>query len=149
MEIDMSSRRNLELTETMRDKGKKGSLYDILDKINSSQGLSNNDSSLARCIRYMEDNLSNPNLDTQTLCDVAFISPSSLGRSFTKHFGISPKHYLIKLRMEMALKLLSKNELSIKEIAFATGFEDEKYFTRAFKKKYGYPPSQLRKNMIL
>jgi len=38
MEIDMSSRRNLELTETMRDKGKKGSLYGILDKTKTGMG---------------------------------------------------------------------------------------------------------------
>jgi len=38
MEIDMSSRRNLELTETMRDKSKKGSLYSILDKTKTGMG---------------------------------------------------------------------------------------------------------------
>ena len=38
MEIDMSSRRNLELTETMRDKAKRGSLYGILDKTKTSMG---------------------------------------------------------------------------------------------------------------
>ncbi len=38
MEIDMSSRRNLELTETMRDKSKRGSLYGILDKTKTGMG---------------------------------------------------------------------------------------------------------------
>lgn len=38
MEIDMASRRNLELTETMRDKSKKGSLYSILDKTKTGMG---------------------------------------------------------------------------------------------------------------
>lgn len=38
MEIDISSRRNLELTETMRDKAKRGSLYGILDKTRTSMG---------------------------------------------------------------------------------------------------------------
>lgn len=38
VEIDLSSRRNLELTETMRDKGKKGSLLGILDKTSTSMG---------------------------------------------------------------------------------------------------------------
>ena len=38
MDIDMSSRRNLELTENMRDKGKKGSLYSILDKTKTGMG---------------------------------------------------------------------------------------------------------------
>ena len=38
MEIDMASRRNLELTETMRDKSKKGSLFGILDKTKTGMG---------------------------------------------------------------------------------------------------------------
>jgi len=38
MEIDMASRRNLELTETMRDKAKKGSLFGILDKTKTGMG---------------------------------------------------------------------------------------------------------------
>lgn len=38
LEIDLSSRRNLELTETMRDKSKKGSLYGILDKTATGMG---------------------------------------------------------------------------------------------------------------
>ena len=38
MEIDLASRRNLELTETMRDKSKKGSLYSILDKTKTAMG---------------------------------------------------------------------------------------------------------------
>ena len=37
----------------------------------------------------------------------------------------------------------------VKEISFACGFADEKYFSRAFKKRYGYPPSQLKNNMIV
>ncbi|MBE7052823.1 MAG: DNA mismatch repair protein MutS [Ruminococcaceae bacterium] len=38
MEIDVASRRNLEITETLRDKSKKGSLYSILDKTKTSMG---------------------------------------------------------------------------------------------------------------
>lgn len=127
----------------------KSIIYDILEKMDTDRTISNSNSDFSRCIRYMENNLSDPKLDIETLCDVAFTSVSGLQRSFAKHFGISPKQYLIRLRMEQALKLLAKNELSVKEIAFASGFEDEKYFTRAFKKKYGYSPSHFRNNMIL
>ena len=48
--------------------------------------------------------------------------------------------------MEKALELLSEGELSIKEIAFTCGYSDEKYFSRAFRKKYGCPPSHFYKN---
>ena len=48
-----------------------------------------------------------------------------------------------------ALELLIANELSIRDIAFACGFSDEKYFSRAFKNQYGYPPSQMKKHISM
>ena len=76
------------------------------------------------------------------------MSASGLQRAFLQHFGSSPKQYVIKLRLHKALQLLVENKLSVKEVAFACGFSDEKYFSRAFKAKYGYPPSQLREHML-
>ena len=122
----------------------KSIIYDILDKIANEQKELINDETIANCVRYMAEHYSNPRLDVETLCGISFMSVSSLQRAFTKHFAMSPKQYLIQLRMDHALELLTKRELSIKEISFACGFTDEKYFSRAFKKIYGYPPTQLR-----
>lgn len=127
----------------------KSMIYDILEKIASNQKLSNGDTAIANCVRYMNANFCDPQTDVKTVCAEAFISESSLQRAFAKYFGMSPKQYLINLRMNRALQLLTENELSVKEICFACGFTDEKYFSRAFKKKYNYPPSQLRKHMIV
>ena len=127
----------------------KSIIYDILDKMETDQQESINDTAIARCVRYMEEHYCDPKLDIETLCDMFFISVSSLQRGFTKYLAMSPKQYLIRLRMDRALELLTKNEISVKEISFACGFADEKYFSRAFKKRYGYPPSQLKNNMIV
>ena len=127
----------------------KSIIYDILDKISNDQKTSVSDTAVDNCVRYMDEHFCDPKLDIETVCGVAFISVSSLQRAFSKYFGISPKQYLIQLRMNLALELLAENELSAKEIAFACGFTDEKYFSRAFKKKYGYPPSQFRKHIIV
>ena len=127
----------------------KSIIYDILDKIANEQKELINDETIANCVRYMAEHYSNPRLDVETLCGISFMSVSSLQRAFTKHFAMSPKQYLIQLRMDHALELLTKRELSIKEISFACGFTDEKYFSRAFKKRYGYPPTQLQNNMIV
>lgn len=127
----------------------KSVIYDILDKMANDQKKSINDTAVADCVRYMEEHYCDPNLDIEAVCGVSFISVSTLQRAFAKGFAMSPKQYLIQLRMNRALELLTKNELSIKEISFACGFADEKYFSRAFKRKYGYPPSKFRTNMIL
>ena len=77
------------------------------------------------------------------------MSPSALQRAFLHHFGMSPKQYVIKLRTHKALQLLVENRLSVKQVAYACGFADEKYFSRAFKSKYGYPPSMVRDHMLI
>lgn len=123
-------------------------IYDILDKMSNDQKKSFSDTAVANCIRYIEANFCDCELDVKKVCSVGFISVSSLQRALAKCFGMSPKQYLIQLRMNRALELLTKNELSVKEISLACGFTDEKYFSRAFKKKYGYSPSQFKKHII-
>ena len=127
----------------------KSIIYDILDKMSNDQKMSISDTAIATCVRYMDAHFCDPKVDIETVCGVAFISVSSLQRAFAKYFGMSPKQYLIQLRMNRALELLTENELSVKEISFVCGFTDEKYFSRAFKKRYGCSPSQLKNNMII
>ena len=127
----------------------KSIVYKILEKIEKDKRSSHEDSPFADCVRYMENHFCDSKLDICAICNVGFMSESSLLRAFHAHFGLSPKQYLLKLRMNRALELLTENELSIKEIAFACGFKDEKYFSRAFKSKYGYPPSHIQNNMFV
>ena len=127
----------------------KSIIYNILDSMANDQKRSIRETAFDRCIRYMEEHYCDPKLDIEAICNMSFISASSLQRAFAKCFAMSPKQYLIRLRMNRALELLTKNELSVKEISFACGFADEKYFSRAFKRKYGYPPSQFKNNIIV
>lgn len=127
----------------------KAAVYDILDAIASDKKASLDDAAFSRCLRYMEAHFCEPALDIDRICQAGFISASSLQRAFQAHFGLSPKQYLIKLRMARALDLLAENTLSIKEIAYASGFADEKYFSRAFRQKYGYPPSHFYKKTFV
>jgi AraC-like DNA-binding protein len=115
----------------------------------SDQKLSIGDTAVADCVRYIDANFCDPQINIEAMCTAAFVSVSSLQRAFSKHFGMSPKQYLIQLRMNHALELLTESEFSVREISSACGFTDEKYFSRAFKKRYGYPPSQLKKHMIV
>ena len=122
----------------------KSDIYAILEKIDNDHKISSEKTAFSACVKYMESHFCEASLDIGRVCEVCFISPSSLQRSFLQHFGMSPKQYIIKLRMNKALQLLSETDLSVKDIANLCGFEDEKYFSRAFKGKYGYPPSKLR-----
>jgi len=125
----------------------KSILYDVLEKIATEKRLLLHDTAIVSCIRYLDAHFADPELDIASVCAVCFISVSALQRAFAEHLGTSPRQYLIQLRMNRALELLARDELSIKEIAFACGFSDEKYFSRAFKKKYKRSPSHLRRHV--
>ncbi len=71
-----------------------------------------------------------------------------LRKLFKKEVGLSPLEYMTSLRMKSAETLLTAmwtNEYTISEIAQMCGFEDALYFSRVFKKYYGFSPSNLSK----
>ena len=127
----------------------KATIYNILEKIEEYFSENTENSTLDKCIQYMDVHFCDPELDIKKVCDVAFISRSNLYRLFLNRFGISPKQYIIKQRLNKALKLLVGEELSVKEISSACGFSDDKYFSRIFKEKYGSPPSKLRQHTYM
>lgn len=124
----------------------KSIIYDILEKVASDVEPSIDHTTFAKCVRYINAHYCDPTLNVEKIYHETFTSASSLQRAFKSHFGISPKQYLDKQRMIKALELLIDKDLSIKQIAVECGFTDEKYFSRVFKKNYGYPPSQFRNN---
>ena len=129
--------------------GVKAGIYAILERIDADQKSTAEESAFAACLRYVRAHFCDPALDIPTICEQGFMSPSGLQRAFLQHFGISPKQYIIKLRMSKALQLLVEGKIAVKEIAALCGFSDEKYFSRAFREKYGYPPSQLRDHIAV
>jgi transcriptional regulator GlxA family with amidase domain len=63
---------------------------------------------------------------------------------FKSDVGMPPIKYLRLLRMERAKGLLESSFLSVKEIAYQVGLNDESHFVRDFKSTYGYSPAIYR-----
>ena len=123
----------------------KSKIYDILEKMAGEKRQDLGGGPFDACLAYMEEHFCEPNLEIGEICSVGFMSQSSLQRGFHERFDMSPKAYLCKLRMNRAIELLLSGHPSVKEVAFACGFSDEKFFSRVFKEKYGFSPSQLKK----
>lgn len=64
-------------------------------------------------------------------------------RLFKNTFQISPYQYQLNQRLNFAKDLLLKKQLSVSDVAFATGFNDVHAFSKAFKKKYNHSPSDI------
>ena len=94
-------------------------------------------------IDYIEEHF-NQEISTATLCEHFGYSAEHFCRKFMEETGLTPMNYLKIYRMEEARKLLQLGERSIARIAEECGFSDSNYFTRCFKKHFGYPPSKLK-----
>ncbi|MDR9853131.1 AraC family transcriptional regulator [Paenibacillus sp. VCA1] len=94
-------------------------------------------------IRYMEENISEP-LSVKDLAKQVHLNPNYFSQLFRGMLGLSPIHYLNRMRIEKAKTLLAGTELTVSEIASRVGIEPH-YFSRMFKAQEGYSPSHYRK----
>ncbi len=69
---------------------------------------------------------------------------TSLFRCFKKRYGLSVKQYIEQVRFERIETLLRNPSVPLSQIARLGGFDDPLYFSRAFKKRHGISPSQMR-----
>jgi len=72
-------------------------------------------------------------------------TPQYVTRKFKEQMGCSPLDYVIRLRMDLACKLLRDTAATLPEIAAHIGYPDTVYFNRMFKKQTGLTPGQYRK----
>ena len=72
------------------------------------------------------------------------MSYSWFRKVFRDYTGISPAHYMRKLRLQEACRLLSETPLSIKEIAFRLNCGDASYFSNLFRRNLGMTPLEYR-----
>lgn len=73
------------------------------------------------------------------------LTEQHLCSSFSRYFGISPKNYVIRLRLYHAAQLLGDANLSITQIACMVGYSDLYHFSKLFKKHMGVSPQHLRR----
>lgn len=84
------------------------------------------------------------NISVGAYAAMLHISVGRFTHIFTHTMGISPKQYLLRLKMEHAAELLANTDLSVAQVAELVGISDGNYFSRIFKKHTGHPPGFYR-----
>ena len=90
---------------------------------------------------FMKENYDKP-LKVEDYAYLTGRSMSTFRRDFKAYFDTTPQQWLKEQRLEKALILLSKQEMSVTEVAYEVGYENISYFIRAFKDKAGLSPKQ-------
>jgi AraC-like DNA-binding protein/quercetin dioxygenase-like cupin family protein len=100
-----------------------------------------------KAAEYIEYNYAEE-LTVQGIADYIGISRSQLYRVFKKHYHKSPEEYVLEFRIEQACHLLKNSELSVGAVGYSVGFNDNLYFSKAFKKIKGISPTTYIKNNV-
>ena len=95
-------------------------------------------------IEYLKTH-SDADLNNAVLAEKCYISEEYFRKLFKRAYGISPKQYIIEMRINTAKQLLSEGTLKINEIAMQCGFSNPYHFSRLFKEKTSYTPSEFMK----
>jgi AraC family transcriptional regulator len=102
---------------------------------------------LQRVRNYMESS-NDLDLGIAEFARVANYSPGHLIRTFNAVYGKTPHAVLIEQRLKRALQLVNDTELSITEVAHASGFEDRCAFARSFKRRFGETATAVRERRL-
>jgi AraC-like DNA-binding protein len=101
---------------------------------------------LLRVTRYIRENLTR-DLNLTEAAATAFLSPNYLAHLLKNEVGKTFTDLVTERRMERAQELLANTPMRIAEVAHASGFPDEGYFTRRFRQWFGTTPRQYRENV--
>ena len=125
----------------LRDRRLSCKLEEII--INAALAVKNvtDNRTLERSLRHIHTSY-DKELRIPDLARMESLSNSRYISVFKKKTGLAPSEYIINLRMNIACDLLHNTDMSIKEIAYAVGYNDAHFFSKVFKKKTGVAPQK-------
>lgn len=103
-----------------------------------------NEKSLAKIAKIIEENISDPDLNVNMLCEKSGIPNKQLYRLIKKYIGTAPLDYIRNVRLQKAAVLLSQHRFTVAEISYIVGFKTPSYFTKCFQSQFGVKPSQYQ-----
>ena len=117
--------------------------YNMLQGISSE--VSNSYGVLLPAIKFLEENCFRPDLSITELANRCNMSEVYFRKLFLRQMGVSPKQYIIDVRVEKAKQLLSDGVLKVGAIAEKCGFTNQYHFSRIFRQKMGLTPTEYMK----
>jgi two-component system response regulator YesN len=98
---------------------------------------------LVKAIEYLHEHYAEaPQLGSAA--EAAQVSPAYLSRLFGEHLKTTFIDYITDLRIAKAEKLLQESRMSVKQVAFAVGYQDPNYFGKIFRKSTGFSPGEVK-----
>jgi len=117
--------------------------FDDLPKSENTRIQINTQIRIQKMLSYIREHYAEA-VTLEDIAGAANISRSEAGRCFNTYMGCSPVDALIQHRLQIAHRLIKDTTLTLQEISYSCGFNSIHYFSRQFRKTYGYTPGQYR-----
>lgn len=123
--------------------------YDLLvmvlnEESRSNEGGAGSQSLRRQLVAFIEANLEDPDLRSQSMADAVSASIRTVQNCFAA-MGTTPSAYVLDLRLQRAAdRMTADPRATITAIAFDLGFNDSAYFSRCFRQKFGKSPREWR-----
>ena len=114
----------------------------------STEVLAVEDRQIATVARFIREHACD-GIDVGDVSRIVKWSRSTLERRYEKIMGHSPKHDILRFRLNRAKELLTETDFSLAYVAAKIGFKHTEYFSRIFKKKIGLTPARFRERTLL
>ncbi|MBB6463294.1 two-component regulator propeller domain-containing protein [Flammeovirga kamogawensis] len=107
------------------------------------------DDFLGKAIEVVKDNMDNFTFGVDDFTEHFGMSKRHLLRKMKSISGLSINEFIKNIRLKYAADLMKDPELNISDIAYQTGFNDPKYFSKCFKLEFKKTPSEYREEIIM
>ncbi len=118
-------------------------MQNILRELNGTSDAAN-----SKTIRIVKDYIAQnyeKHLELSDLASLVYLNSAYLGILFKNETGESFSHYLIRVRIDEAKRLLKDVQYNIAEISAMVGYKDTRYFSKLFKSVTGVTPKEYRR----
>lgn len=101
---------------------------------------------MKQLMNFMEKEMDNSNLTVEDMAQAIGMGRSVFNQKLKSMVGLSPVEFIRDIRIKRARQLMESGEYNISTIAYMTGFNDPKYFSKCFKKAIGKTPTEFQKD---
>lgn len=98
---------------------------------------------LRPAIEYIHENYRVEKTSIEKLSELCQITPQYFHRLFLRSYSVTPRQYIENLRLQYAKDLLSTGKFSVSEAAFSAGYENASNFSRSFRRRFGFAPTDF------
>ena len=106
------------------------------------------DKFIARARKIVEDNIGDSAFGVEKMADKIHLSRTQLFRKLKAISGMSPNEFINEIRLQKAAELILSKADTLTQISYSVGFNEQSYFAKRFRKKFGVNPSEYNHKNI-